>query len=114
MNKLDNFLLPRCHADELQLTAMSAFYYGVWNLRYKLIYYYSDLLGQEGEVGPKNMEPEWELFDPEKDPFELNSVYDDPDYAAVVDELKEELSRLQERVWNSTYDCSDSMVSGIT
>jgi arylsulfatase A-like enzyme len=37
----------------------------------------------------------WELFDREKDPHELKSVYDDPAYAGVVAELKQELGRLR-------------------
>ena len=77
-------------------------HYGVRTLRYKLIYYYGDPLGQQGAVGP-NMRPEWELFDLEKDPCELNSVYADPDYADVVAELKAELKRLQERVGDESY-----------
>ena len=79
-------------------------HYGVRTLRYKLIYYYGDPLGQEGAVGP-SMRPEWELFDLEKDPCELNSVYSDPDYAEVVAELKAELKRLQERVGDVPYEC---------
>ncbi len=77
-------------------------HYGVRTLRYKLIYYYGDPLGQEGAVGP-NMQPEWELFDLEKDPRELNSVYSDPDYADVVAELKAELKRLQDKVGDEAY-----------
>ena len=43
-------------------------HYGVRTLRYKLIYYYADALGQPGAIDePK--EPEWELFDLEKDPL---------------------------------------------
>jgi hypothetical protein len=37
----------------------------------------------------------WELFDREKDPQELRSVYDDPAYATVVADLKRELERLR-------------------
>jgi arylsulfatase A-like enzyme len=37
----------------------------------------------------------WELFDREQDPRELRSVYDDPAYVGVVDELKRELGRLR-------------------
>ena len=77
-------------------------HYGVRTLRYKLIYYYGDPLGQEGAVGPKT-EPEWELFDLEKDPCEMNSVYADPEYAEVVAELKVELRRLQEKVGDEAF-----------
>ena len=69
-------------------------HYGVRTHRYKLIYYYADALGQAGAIDdPK--EPEWELFDLEKDPHELNSVYHDPAYADLVTELTAEMNRLQ-------------------
>jgi len=78
-------------------------HYGLRTLRYKLIYYYADALGQKGAIDePK--EPEWELFDLEKDPFELNSVYDDPAYTSVVTELKDELHRLQAEVGDQRYE----------
>ena len=76
-------------------------HYGVRTLRFKLIYYYGDPLGQEGAIGPKT-EPEWELFDLEKDPCELNNVYADPDYAEVVTQLRVELRRLQDKVGDSS------------
>ena len=77
-------------------------HYGVRTLRYKLIYYYADALGQPGAVDePK--EPEWELFDLKKDPCEMNNVYNDPKYAGVVKELKVELRRLQEEVGDEPY-----------
>jgi arylsulfatase A-like enzyme len=58
-------------------------HYGVRTERHKLIHYY-DL-------------DEWELFDLEKDPNELNSVYDDVAYAGIVKEMKKELQRLRDR-----------------
>ena len=77
-------------------------HYGVRTLRYKLIYYYGDPLGQEGAVGPKER-PEWELFDLERDPSEMKNVYSDPEYAEVVASLKGELNRLQEKVGDAPY-----------
>jgi arylsulfatase A-like enzyme len=62
-------------------------HYGVRTERYKLIDYYAS--------------GEWELFDLEKDPHELKSVYADPEYASVVSELKVELSRLQRELDDS-------------
>ena len=38
---------------------------------------------------------EWELFDLEKDPHELRSVYGEPAYATVVADLKRSLDRLR-------------------
>ena len=78
-------------------------HYGVRTLRYKLIYYYSDALGQPGAVD-ETYEPEWELFDLDKDPYELNSVYDDPAYRDVVRTLKQELHRLQAEVGDQRYE----------
>lgn len=56
-------------------------HYGVRTDRYKLIHYY--------EVG------EWELFDMEKDPRELKSVYNDPSYSDIKRDLESELARLR-------------------
>ncbi|MCL5972503.1 MAG: sulfatase [Firmicutes bacterium] len=72
-------------------------HYGVRTLRYKLIYYYAQALGTSGSTDdPKP--PEWELFDLEKDPFEMRNVFDDPSYAEVVVELQRELQRLKDKV----------------
>ncbi|RKU19933.1 sulfatase [Candidatus Poribacteria bacterium] len=70
-------------------------HYGIRTHRYKLIYYYGEALGTSGSVN-QSTEPEWELFDLEKDPNEMCSVYDDPEYADVVKELTAELYRLKE------------------
>jgi len=56
-------------------------HYGVRTDRYKLIRYY--------ELD------EWELFDLERDPDELKSVYDDLQYDPIRRELTAELKRLQ-------------------
>ena len=77
-------------------------HYGVRTLRYKLIYYYSDALGQLGAID-ETYEPEWELFDLEADPYEMHNVVDDPAYTAVVRELKDEMHRLQARVGDARY-----------
>ena len=69
-------------------------HYGIRTHRYKLIYYYGEALGTSGSVN-QSTEPEWELFDLEKDPNEMCSVYDDPEYADVVKELTAELYRLK-------------------
>ena len=56
-------------------------HYGVRTDRYKLIHYY--------QIG------EWELFDLERDPDELRSVYDDPEYAEVHSVLASRLAELR-------------------
>jgi len=77
-------------------------HYGIRTLRYKLIYYYSDALGQAGAID-ETYEPEWELFDLELDPYELYNAYDDPAYAEVVRELTDEMHRLQAEVGDERY-----------
>ena len=78
-------------------------HYGVRTLRYKLIYYYSDACGMDKAVDQPEKR-EWELFDLEKDPCELNNVYGDPAYADVVKELKNELHRLQSEVRDEPFE----------
>jgi arylsulfatase A-like enzyme len=91
-----------------------AAHYGIRTHKYKLIYYYYDGCDQPGTdaghvAGDRDimaldgLEPEWELFDLEKDPCELNNVVDDPAYAGVVRELKDELHRLQAEVGDERY-----------
>jgi arylsulfatase A-like enzyme len=77
-------------------------HYGIRTQRYKLIFYYGDALGQPQTIDEKK-EPEWELFDLEKDPREMNSVYADPAYAAVVESLKQQLCALQRQVGDQPY-----------
>ncbi len=61
-------------------------HYGVVTDRYKLVYFY---------------EPDadyWELFDRQKDPKEMRSVYGQPEYTDVQKELHTELSRLRKEL----------------
>jgi len=75
-------------------------HYGVRTKKWKLIYYYGKALGSSGTNDRKTGQPyadtppEWELFDMEKDPHEMYSLYDDPKYAKIVKELKAEMDRL--------------------
>jgi arylsulfatase A-like enzyme len=91
-----------------------AAHYGVRTHKYKLIYYYYDGCGQVGAdrglcagkrevLSIEGLEPEWELFDLEKDPCEMKNVVNDPDYAGVVLELKDVLHRLQKEVGDERY-----------
>jgi arylsulfatase A-like enzyme len=77
-------------------------HYGIRTHRYKLIYYYADACGQPNTIDEPGKQ-EWELFDLEADPRELNNVYRDPAYADVVRELKDELHRLQAEVRDEPY-----------
>jgi arylsulfatase A-like enzyme len=64
-------------------------HYGVRTRRYKLIHFYYDI-------------DEWELYDLKTDPDEMHNVYDDPSYAAIVQELKAELRRLRAQYQDDT------------
>ena len=54
---------------------------GVTNDKYKLIHYKHDDVD------------EWELFDLRKDPEEMKSEYENPEYKQIVARLKSELTR---------------------
>jgi arylsulfatase A-like enzyme len=58
-------------------------HYGVRTARYKLIHFYHL--------------DEWELYDLEKDPREMQNVYGDPAYAETVTAMTGELNRLREK-----------------
>lgn len=75
-------------------------HYGYRDNRYKIVYYYNDGMGLPG-TGPFEYPGEWELFDLERDPHELNNVYHSPDYA-------EERQRLIRRLWESQTAVGDS------
>lgn len=68
--------------------------YGVRNERYKLIFYYGVTV--EDTRNPEiNIDAEWELYDLEADPREVNNVYGRPEFAGVQAEMLAELDRLQ-------------------
>jgi len=72
-------------------------HYGVVTDRYKLVhFYYSDV-------------DYWELFDLQKDPHELLSVYDRPEYAAVQKDLHAELKRLRAELKVTENDPPESL-----
>ena len=59
-------------------------HYGIRTSKYKLIHFYFDI-------------DAWELYDLEKDPDEINNIYDNPEYKNIIDELKKELQKLREK-----------------
>ncbi len=63
-------------------------HYGVRTDRYKLIHFYYDV-------------DEWEMYDLQKDPREMKSVYDDPGYADVRAMLHKKLTELRKKYKDS-------------
>ena len=62
--------------------------------RYKLIYYYGVAL--EDTRNPDiNIDAEWELYDREADPREMNNVYGQSEFAEIQAAMLAELDRLQ-------------------
>ena len=60
---------------------------------HKLIYFYGC-----DYKGKNQTPPAWELYDLQKDPEELNNVYDDPGYAEVRDQLKVQFAQLRKDI----------------
>ncbi|WP_372949115.1 sulfatase [Mariniphaga sp.] len=58
-------------------------HYGVATDRYKLMHFYYDI-------------DEWEMYDLETDPMEMQNIYDDPAYADVREMLHKRLGELRE------------------
>ncbi|HSG67195.1 MAG TPA: sulfatase/phosphatase domain-containing protein, partial [Bacteroidales bacterium] len=64
-------------------------HYGLRTERYKLIHFYYDI-------------DAWELYDLKEDPMEMKNLAGDPDYAALLDEMKGRLWDLQEQYGDTT------------
>ncbi|MFT3797424.1 sulfatase [Microbacterium sp.] len=69
-------------------------HYGYRDERYKIICFYNASLGLAG-AGFFEYPVEWELYDLEVDPDELNNVYADPAYATVRETMTAKLARAQ-------------------
>lgn len=63
-------------------------HYGVATDRYKLIHFYYDI-------------DEWEMYDLETDPNELNNIYEDPAYVDVKNDLHQKLKELRTKYGDS-------------
>jgi arylsulfatase A-like enzyme len=62
---------------------------------HKLVHYYGEGMHQPGASDDPRPE-EWELFDLDADPFELNSLHDDPGKADLLGTLRAELRQLSD------------------
>jgi len=76
------------HYYEYPAVHMVKRHYAIVTEDYKLAHFYYDV-------------DEWELYDRKKDPQELNNVYNDPEYAEVVDALKGQLQELRAQYGDS-------------
>ena len=73
-------------------------HYGVVTDRYKLVHFYEPAFNY------------WELFDLEKDPQEMRSVYGQSDYAPVQKQLGAELTRLRKELKVPEQDPPETMI----
>jgi len=73
---------------------MSAHYnpghYGIRTEDFKLIFFYGLPLGQAGALD-QITEPYWEFYDIKNDPKEMHNLYEDINYAPIIENLKKEL-----------------------
>jgi arylsulfatase A-like enzyme len=77
-------------------------HYGVRTNRYKLIYFYNDGMGLPGS-STRTYPPEWEMYDLQEDPDELNNVYFDAAYLDLREDLKVRLWTLQAELNDSPH-----------
>jgi len=70
------------HYYEYPASHMVKRHYGIVTKEFKLVHFYYDV-------------DEWELYDRNEDPQEMNNVYNDPAYAATVSKLHKELKELR-------------------
>jgi hypothetical protein len=63
-------------------------HYGVATDRYKLMHFYYDI-------------DEWEMYDLETDPSEMNNIYNDPAYADVQKMMHQRLAELRTQYGDS-------------
>ena len=63
-------------------------HYGVRTDRYKLMHFYYDI-------------DEWEMYDLEEDPSEMNNIYDDPNYKEVREMMHVRLVEMREKYGDS-------------
>ena len=63
-------------------------HYGVRTDRYKLIHFYYDI-------------DEWELYDLEKDPSEMENVYNDSEYVSVREDMHKQLTKMRKKYGDS-------------
>ena len=76
------------HYYEYPAVHMVKRHYGIVTQEYKLVHFYYDI-------------DQWELYDRKKDPMEMNNVYDDPEYAEVVEEMTAKLKELRKKYKDS-------------
>ncbi|UCS91717.1 sulfatase [Echinicola marina] len=67
-------------------------HYGISTDRYKLIHWYGKGFGNDPDIDS------WELFDLKKDPTEIQNVYNEPKYANIQQELKENLIKMRKDI----------------
>ncbi|SFO55154.1 Arylsulfatase A [Cohaesibacter marisflavi] len=88
-------------------------HYGIRDPRYKLIYWYNKDLGQIG-ARPNDAPPEWELFDCEKDPFELTNLADDPAYAEIFSTMLSKLDHKMADIGDVPEHCSEEVRAALS
>lgn len=75
-------------------------HFGIRDDRYKLIFFYGQPLDKPGTQKVPT-EPNWEFYDLKQDPNENKNAYNDPQYQAIIKEMKQELLKQKQLVGDS-------------
>src|SRR5690606_16029615 len=73
-------------------------HYGIATKEFKLIHFYYDI-------------DQWELYDRKNDPNELHNVYHDPEYAEIVEMMRDKLKKVREKYQDSEENDNDFIES---
>lgn len=78
-------------------------HFGIRTHDKKLIFYYGKYYqeGNRDSWGNRfdfETPPGWEFYDLEKDPFEMDNRYDEPEYQTTIQEMKKKLKSVRERL----------------
>jgi arylsulfatase A-like enzyme len=72
-------------------------HFGIRDERYKLAFFYGQPLGMKGAMKESTI-PTWEFFDLKTDPKEIRNAYNNPQYADIIQSMKNELINLRKEL----------------
>jgi arylsulfatase A-like enzyme len=73
-------------------------HFGIRGDRYKLIFFYGIDFKDSGRPATPQTPAAWEFYDLKADPHEMQNQYSNPEYKAIIADMKRELKRIREEL----------------